>query len=252
MTRRRLQGKVAIITGGASGIGAAAVELFAQEGAHVFAIDCDIMTLKIFEEGINIDNVTFVHADVSQEAEVKAAIHYVMQKAGRVDILYNNAGTGLRGLLHETSLRDWDRIQNVNLRSVFLMCKYNLPEMMTNRSGVILNTSSGIGLVGSRSHHAYSASKAGVILITRSIAVAYAKHNIRANCICPGPIDTPMLDNWVSPNESEGARQQIAESIPLGRLGRPEEIASAALFLASDESSFITGAVLPVDGGILA
>lgn len=251
MPNGRLQDKVVIITGGTSGIGAAAVKLFVREGAYVFAIDRNPPILRANKSSEN-SNPIYIQADVSSEAEDKSVIVDVLQKAGRIDILYNNAGIGFTGLLHETTLEDWDRVLNINLRSVFLMCKYTIPEMIKNRKGVILNTSSGIGVAGSRSHHAYSASKAGVVLLTRSMAIAYAKYNIRANCICPGPINTPMMDQWGSLDEKEDAKQKITASIPMGRLGNAEEVAFAALFLASDESSFITGAVLPVDGGELA
>jgi dihydroanticapsin dehydrogenase len=252
MTKGRLQDKVAIITGGASGIGAAAVKLFAQEGAYVFAIDRKLQMPNSTDESTDSHSITFVRTDVSKEAEVESVVAEVQKKAARIDILYNNAGIGLTGLLHETSIEDWDNILNVNLRSVFLMCKYTLPSMIMQQSGVIINTSSGIGVVGSRSHHAYSASKAGVVLLTRSLALGYAKYKIRANCICPGPIDTPMLDKWTGQDMGEDVKQQTVLSIPLGRLGKPEDVAYAALFLASDEASFVTGAVLPVDGGVLA
>ncbi|MGH3402970.1 MAG: SDR family NAD(P)-dependent oxidoreductase [Streptosporangiaceae bacterium] len=242
----RLQGKVAAITGGASGIGAATVRLFTSEGARVFSVDREQQPFA------GTDGIVAIQADVSVEAEVRSAMLTLTERAGHVDILHCCAGIGLTGLLHETTLADWENVQAINLRGVYLTCKYVIPGMMSNGGGSIVTVSSGAGLKGSRSHHAYSAAKGGLVLLTRSIARSYGKYGIRANCICPGPIDTPMMASWIGLEERTDTMREIVASIPLGRLGRPEEVAQAALFLAADEASFVTGAVLAVDGGELS
>jgi NAD(P)-dependent dehydrogenase (short-subunit alcohol dehydrogenase family) len=248
----RLEGKVAIVTGAGSGIGRASALLFAQEGARVVVVDRNPISGESTAATILSSSCQgmFVQADVSTSADVQKMVHIAINQFGRVDILFNNAGMAFTGLVHETTEEDFDRVVGTNLKGTFLGCKYVLPSMMRNQYGVIINLASGLGLVGSRHHQAYSASKGGVVLLTRSLALAYGEHGIRANCVCPGPIKTPMMDNWIG--QGSEALQDAASRIPMKRLGQPEEVAQVALFLASTDSSYMNGAVLTVDGGELA
>lgn len=238
----RLQDKVAIVTGGASGIGLATVQLFAEQGARVIAFD------------LNASGTVAIKVDVTSAVEVESAIQDVVKKYGRLDILVNVAGGSGRkwgdGPVDECSLEGWEQTLALNLDSVFYCCKYGLQVMLSHEAGVIVNVSSVLGLVGGDEDfatHAYAASKGGVISLTRSIASYYASRRIRANVICPSLIATPMSQRV---QESQEIRARLSRLQPLtGDFGSPEDVAQAALFLASDESSFITGAVLTVDGG---
>ena len=248
----RLEGKTAIITGSGSGIGRASALLFAREGARVVVVDrspadgeatiADILALG--GQGL------FVQADVSKSTDVQRMIQLAVDTLGSLDILFNNAGVEFTGLVHETPEEDFDRVINTNLKGVFLGCKHVLPYMMENQRGVIINMASGLGLVGSRSHHAYSASKGGVVLLTRSMALAYGKYGIRINCLCPGPTMTPMMHRWIDNNPDR--LQEAANRVPLKRLGQPDEVAQVALFVASDDASYVNGAILTIDGGEVA
>lgn len=243
----RLEDKVAIITGAASGIGRATALLFAREGAKVVVAD-----VVSGEEVVEMIKQTggeaiFVKTDVSKATEVERMVKSVVDNYGKLDIIFNNAGIG--GTLVSTMKRteeEWDKVINVNLKGVFLGMKYAIREML-NKGGVIINTSSYAGLVGTAGIGAYSASKSGVIALTKTAAVEYAKRNIRVNAICPGGILTQMTQVL-----GETDFKYIEEHTPMARVGKPEEVATVALFLASDESSFITGAVLSVDGGAAA
>jgi len=251
----RLKGKVSIITGAASGIGRATALLFAMEGAKVVVADRDSIAgeeiVKMIKEkgGKGI----FVQVNVTKASDVKRMIETALEKYGTLDVLHNNAGTNLRVTTTEMKEKDWDMVINVNLKGVFLGCKYAIPIMMKQRSGVIINTASTFGFVGTPGFSAYCASKGGVVAFTKAIALEVAPYNIRVNCICPGTIETPMTKRlWAEsgkPNEMRAAR---LTSHPIGRLGTPEDIALTALFLASDESSFITGSAIFVDGGYTA
>jgi len=246
----RLKGKVAIVTGGGSGIGKEIALLFAQEGAKVMVADLvaekgeDTVRL-ITESG---GEAAFFRADVSLAGDVENLVRQTVKKYGRLDILSNNAGIlGVVAPVGEASEENWDRVIAVNLKSVFLCSKYAVREMVKSGGGAIVNSASTMGLVGLPGNTAYSASKGGVIQFTKTMALEYAASNIRVNCTCAGWIDTPMneiLDEKV-------LRWTVRET-PMGRLGRPEEIARAALYLASDDSSFITGTALVVDGGWVA
>jgi len=251
----RLKDRVAIVTGAGSGIGRASAIRFAQEGARVVVVDWDAQSgaetaQRIRDAG---GEAVFVRADVSQVAGVEKFVNMALECWGRLDVLFNNAGIGLVGLVHETSEADFDRVVGVNLKGVFLGCKYVLPIMMQQRSGSIINTASELALVGSWDYHVYSATKGAVHLLTRSMAKAYAQYNIRVNCICPGPIDTPLLEKAIRDSpDPERERRLVVEMVPMKRLGQPEEVANVALFLASDEASFVTGAAYVVDGGAIA
>jgi len=249
----KLDGRVAIVTGGASGIGKASADLFAREGAKVVVCDWD-------ERG-GMDTVTaicsaggeatFVRTDVSNEADVRSMVTSTVERYGRLDVLFNNAGIeGHMGVpTGETSLEDWNRVIAVNLTGVFLGCRYAIPEMLKNGGGSIVNNASVAGMVGFAGIPAYCASKGGVVQLTKTTALEYATQGIRVNCLCPGVIDTPMVRR-AAPSDADVAGYSAME--PVGRLGRPEEVAALALFLAADDSSFITGAIIPVDGGFVA
>lgn len=249
----RLNETVAIVTGAASGIGRATAVLFAKEGAKVVAADIDFRrgeeTVKMIKE--KKGESTFVKVDVTKASDIKMMIETAVQKYRKLDVLFNNAGTYWRGMTTEMREEDWDTVINVNLKSVFLGCKYAIPLMTKQRSGVIINIASTHGFVGASGRSAYCASKGGVIAFTRAIALEVAPYNIRVNCICPSATVTPMTKRWGLLPDSDIWQTAIAQH-PIGRLGRPEDIASAGLFLASDESSFITGSALFVDGGYTA
>ena len=247
----RLKDKVATITGGGSGIGRATCLLFAREGAKVVVADYiaeggNETVRQISAAG---GQAVFVQADVSKSADVQNLIGAAVRNYGRVDILFNNAGIeGPSAKLANLKEEDWDRVIAIDLTSVYLGMKYVIPEMIKQGGGVILSTASVAGLVGFQGSGAYAAAKAGVINLTRLAALEYADKNIRVNCICPGVIETPMVERVMGGRP----RERIVRSEPIGRLGRPEDIANAALFLASDESSFATGAPFIIDGGYVA
>lgn len=252
----RLENKVAIITGASSGIGKAAALLFAKEGAKVvvnYSHSQEEAAQVVAAIEVWGSEAIAIKADVSNEAEVKAMIEQTVKRFGKIDILYSNAGVELQMPLMEMTEADWNHVLDINLKGMFFCAKYAVPYMIKNGIGSIINTASALGLVGSAMLTAYSASKGGVVMFTKSLALEYADKNIRVNCICPGAIDTPMLRRFIdrSPNPKETERQ-LAASHPLGRLGKPDEIARAALYLASDESSFVTGHSLVVDGGFTA
>jgi NAD(P)-dependent dehydrogenase (short-subunit alcohol dehydrogenase family) len=250
----RLAGKVALITGAASGMGRAAAELFAGEGARV--VVCDLVD----EAGnATVDAVraaggdaTFVRADVSQWNDCVDMVRAAVDTYGGLHVVYNNAGIfpADDGGVLDTPEPTWDRVMNVNLKGVWLGCKAAIPALRVSGGGSIVNVASFVALVGAATAQiAYTASKGGVLAMTRELAVEYARQGIRANALCPGPIETPLLQELLA-DPARRARRMV--HIPMGRLGRAEELAKAALFLASDDSSFMTGAALVVDGGITA
>lgn len=240
----KLDGKVALITGAGSGIGRSGALLFAREGAKVGVADCDAAGGQQTVQGIRESggDATFVEADVSSAADVGRMIRAVVSAFGRIDILYNNAGIqGPTALTAEVREEDWDTTLNINLKSAFLSCKSAIPLMADQGGGVIINTSSTMGLGGKSRIAPYCVSKAGVIVLTKTMAAEYAKQNIRVNCICPGVIETPM--------GSPSIDRVRMDLIPQGKAGKPEDIARAALYLASDDAAYVTGTVLVVDGG---
>ncbi|MEM2958467.1 MAG: SDR family oxidoreductase [Candidatus Jordarchaeaceae archaeon] len=250
----RLKGKVAIVTGASSGIGEATAKLFAKEGAKVVVADIEPNLGRKVVEQIQKKGGTAVQVvvDVSKADQAKGMIDKCMSTFGKLDVLFNNAGIeGPEGPLWENEEEDWNRVIDVNLKSIFLCCKYAVPQMMRT-GGSIINTASELGLVGTTSHPAYSASKGGVIALTRSLALQCAPYRIRVNCICPGATETPLLKRWIGEKQKEERILEVIKEIPLGRLGKPVEIAFAALYLASDESSFTTGSIMVIDGGSTA
>jgi NAD(P)-dependent dehydrogenase (short-subunit alcohol dehydrogenase family) len=247
----RLKDKVALITGGASGIGRATSLLFAREGAHVVVVDVAIeggneTARQIAAAG---GAATFVKADVAISREVRGFIEATLTAHGRLDVLFNNAGIeGPAAKIADYDEDDWARVVAIDLTAVFLAMKHAIPHMVRQGGGAIISTASVAGLVGFPGSAAYAAAKAGVVNLTRLAAVEYARHNVRVNCICPGIIDTPMAGRVLGGQRDE----RLNRLQPVGRFGRPEDIASAALFLASDESSFANGAPFIIDGGYVA
>ncbi len=250
----RLDGKVALITGAASGMGKVAASLFAREGARIVLADVTDETGEATAAEIAAagGEAAYVHADVSEASEVEAMIRFAEERFGALSILYNNAGVfpADDGSVTETREQTWDLTIDINLKGVYLGCKFGIPAMLRSGGGSIINVASFVALVGAATPQiAYTASKGGVLSMTREIAVEFARRGIRANALCPGPVETPLLAELMS---DPVRRQRRLVHIPIGRLARAEEIANAALFLASDESSFVTGSALVVDGGITA
>ena len=248
-----LKDKVAIITGASSGIGRAAALLFANEAAVVVLADVqDAAGQQLADELAQRDaTAAFVHVDVSKEQDVEAMVHFALGHFGRLDVLFNNAGIeGDQAPTADATVDNWERVIAVNLKSVFLGMKYAIPAMLQRGGGAIVNNASVAGLVGFAGIPAYCASKGGVVQLTRTAAIEYATQGIRVNCLCPGIIDTPMVARFTGDNAEVAA--QMTQMEPVERFGKPEEVAQLALFLASDRSSFITGAVIPVDGGFVA
>ena len=249
-----LAGKVALITGAASGIGRAAAILFASEGAAIAITDINKRGEDVAEEVVRSGaHAFFEHADATQAADCHRVVERTLRELGGIHVLFNNAGIMRRASVVELSEEDWDRVMSVNVKSIFLMSRQVIPTMAKAGGGSIINTSSGWGLAGGPRAAVYCASKGAVVLLTKAMAIDHGPQKIRVNCICPGDTDTGMLRNEA---QQLGEREDLflAQSArrPLGRIGQPEEIAQAALYLASDASSFVTGTALVVDGGGLA
>jgi NAD(P)-dependent dehydrogenase (short-subunit alcohol dehydrogenase family) len=250
----RLKDKVALVTGAASGIGREAVLLFAREGARVLAVDVDdqggqeTVTMTKAEDG----QAQFVHADVSQDADCRNMVAEAEKIFGKLDVLFNNAGVmlGEDGDSESTDEAIWEKTMNINAKGVFLGCKYGVPALRRAGGGSIINTASFVALLGAATPQiAYTASKGAVLSMTRELAVIHARENIRANALCPGPLRTKLLMDFL---DTEEKRKRRLVHIPMGRFGEASEMAKAALFLASDESSYLTGSTFTVDGGITA
>jgi len=250
-----LKGNTALITGAASGIGRAIAELFAHHGAAVCAVDMDTVGVETVADRITRTGGTAfaVAADVTRVTDCEDAVKAALELGEGLQILVNNAGIIRRASVLETSERDWDRVMEVNVKSIYLMSRAAIPQMQKAGGGAIINTSSGWGLVAGPRAAAYCASKGAVVQLTKAMAIDHGPEGIRVNCICPGDTDTPLLRQEAR-ELGEPAEEFLedAASRPLQRVGSPEEIAQAALFLASDASSFVTGAALVVDGGGLA
>ncbi len=245
----RLANKVALITGGGSGIGKASCLLFAREGAKVVVVDVKKETADATAKEIGANAKAFA-ADVSKAKEAQAMVAFAEKSFGRLDIIFNNAGVfhAKDESVTNTPEDIWDMVIDINLKGVFLGCQYAIPAMLRSGGGSIINTASFVAIMGAAVPQiAYTASKGGVLAMTREIAVEFARKNIRANSLCPGPVETPLLAELLA---DPARRQRRLVHIPMGRFARAEEIANAALFLASDESSYVTGATFLVDGGI--
>jgi 3-oxoacyl-[acyl-carrier protein] reductase len=252
---KRLDGKIALITGAASGIGRAAALRFAREGARVVVADIQDAAGEETVAAIAAagGQAVYVHADVSQSADAQRMVEAALRSFGRLDVLFNNAGVGKHIPFDQLSEAEWDRIIAIDLRGVFLGCRYAVPALRRAGGGVILNTASQSGLQGHPNNQAYCAAKAGVINFTRSLARDLARDNIRVNAICPGGTDTPILRSYVPPGETpDYVARVVAPRVPFGRLATPDEVAAAALFLVSDDASFVSGVALPVDGAASA
>lgn len=244
-TNGRIAGKVALVTGSASGIGLATAERFRAEGARVAGIDlADDARAGVVD--------LYRRADVTDESAVESAVAATRTELGGLDIVVNAAGVAGGGAAHMVSAADWDHVIGVNLKGTFLVCKHALAAMVEQGGGSIINIASVEGIEGSEGGSAYNASKGGVVILTKNMAMDYGRRGIRINSVCPGFIDTPLLRSVFEGEVMQGYLDKILAASQLGRFGRPEEIAAAALFLASEDASFITGASLVVDGGLTA
>jgi len=244
----RLEGKVAVVTGGCSGIGLATVRRFAEEGATVVVGDHDDAAGE--ELAAEVRGL-YVHTDVASKEDVDRLFRTAVDTYGRLDVAFNNAGISPPedDSILDTDLAAWLRVQEVNLTSVYLCCKAALPYMLAQKSGSIINTASFVAVMGAAtSQISYSASKGGVLAMTRELGVQFARDGIRVNALCPGPVNTPLLKELFAADADRAARRLV--HVPMGRFGEPEEMANAVLFLASDESSFMTASTFLVDGGI--
>jgi NAD(P)-dependent dehydrogenase (short-subunit alcohol dehydrogenase family) len=237
----RLEGKVCVITGAKGGIGAATVEVFAREGATVVGVDLDDSSPGDLAIG----------CDVTDEDAVRDLYARVREAYGHIDVLFNNAGISPNddGSVLDTSFEAWQRVQDVNLKSVFLCCKHGIPHLLDNGGGSVINTASFVAVMGAAtSQISYTASKGGVLALSRELGVEFARRGVRVNALCPGPVDTPLLRELFAKDPERAARRLV--HVPVGRFARAEEIAAGALFLASDESSYVTASTFLVDGGL--
>jgi len=247
----RLEGKVAVVTGGCSGIGLATVNRFVEEGAKVVIGDIDDLRGHELVGQLGEKITTYVHVDVTSKDEVDALFQSAKDTYGSVDVAFNNAGISPPedDSIMDTDLDAWRRVQEVNLTSVYLCCKAALTHMLQQKSGSIINTASFVAVMGAAtSQISYSASKGGVLSMSRELGVQFARDGIRVNALCPGPVNTPLLKDLFASDAERAARRLV--HVPMGRFGEPEEMANAVLFLASDESGFMTASTFLVDGGI--
>lgn len=254
----KLENKVALITAAASGMGRAGAKLFAAEGARVVVVDIDEAAAGAVAREIEADggHATAVTADLTRDEDAKRIVHDTVGAYGGLDVLWNHVGHPGPGRIEGLEMADYEIAMDLNIRSVLVTTIEAMPALRARGGGVVLFTASIAGLVGSPFSPIYSAAKFGVVGLMQSLALRYAPENIRVNAVCPAPIDTPMLLDFMLRPDTQGDREEntkrMKQNIPLGRVGKPEEVAKAALFLCSDDSSFITGVALPVDGGYTA
>jgi NAD(P)-dependent dehydrogenase (short-subunit alcohol dehydrogenase family) len=248
----RLQGKICIITGGASGIGEATARRFVAEGAKVLIADRNTSAAETLAGGLG-SNACAIECDVRYEASAVAIADCAMRRWGQIDVLVNNAGSELNRSYNETTSDEWDMVLQTDLKGPWLLCKHVVPHMVKRGSGSVVNVSSLNGLVGFPLSTAYGSAKGGLVVFTRDMAIELAKSGVRFNCVCPGVIETPMMERWtrLMPDQQQ-AQAMLRGVMPIGRMGRPEEVAGAILFFASDDSTLCQGAVLSVDGGFTA
>lgn len=249
----RLANKVAIVTGSGSGIGRATAQLFAKEGASVIVVDRDQISGDETVASIRAENgdATLCCADVSKSWDIQSAVDTALKLYGKLDILVNNAAVQIMARLVDTTEEVWDQIHSVNLKGVFLGCKHAIPAMIRTGGGAIVNMASVLGFVGDPDLAAYCAAKGGVIALTKVAALTYGPDRIRVNCICPGDVETPLVQAYFEKNNNPAQlRNEVYSKYALRRIATPEEIANAALFLASEDSSFMTGSTLVVDGAL--